>query len=159
MKKVDVLKLNEVFNLFADKKYGVKFSYFLARNKIAIKSEVEALEEVRKPDQEFLDFELERITLAREYADKDSEDKPIIQNNAFIILKQIDLFENSMKSLKIRFKDVIEKRELQMKELEKILDEDFSLEKPFRISFSDLPSEIEPSIVEILITCDLIKDE
>lgn len=159
MKKLDVLRLNEVFNRFGDMKYGVKFSYFLAKNRIAIKSEVEALDEARKPDQDFLDFELERVKLAQEYSDKDSAGKPMIQNNSFVIVQKADAFEKEMSKLKKKFKTAIEQREEQVKEFEKIVDEDFTLSNPFKISFSDLPQSIEPSVIEVLIAADLIKEE
>jgi hypothetical protein len=158
MKKLDVLRLNEVFNRFGDMKYGVKFSYFLAKNRIAIKSEVDALDEARKPDQDFLDFELERVKLAQEYSDKDSAGKPMIQNNSFVIVAKADAFEKEMNKLKKKFKSAIEQREAQIKEFEKIVDEEFTLSNPFKISFEDLPQSIEPSVVEVLIAADLIKE-
>lgn len=159
MKKLDVLRLNEVFNRFGDMKYGVKFSYFLAKNRIAIKSEVEALDEARKPEQDFLDFELERVKLAQEYADKDSAGKPMVQNGAFVIVTKLDKFEKEMEKLKKKFKASIEQRESQMKEFEKLLSEEYIMSNPFKISFSELPDSIEPSVVEVLITADLIKEE
>lgn len=159
MKKLDVLRLNEVFNRFGDMKYGVKFSYFLAKNRIAIKQEVEALDEARKPEQDFLDFELERVKLAQEYSDKDSAGKPMIQNNSFVIVQKADAFEKEMNKLKKKFKNAIEQREAQVKEFEKILDEDYTLPNPFKIPFSELPQSIEPSVVEVLISADLIKEE
>jgi hypothetical protein len=159
MKKLDVLRLNEVFNRFGDMKYGVKFSYFLAKNRIAIKPEVEALDEARKPDQEFLDFELERVKLAQEYSDKDSSGKPMIQNGAFVIVEKLDTFDKQMEKLKKKFKSAIEQREAQMKEFDKLLKDEYTMTNPFKISFAELPQSIEPSIVEVLITSDLIKDE
>lgn len=159
MKKLDVLKLNEVFNHFSEVKSGVKFSYFLAKNKIAIKSEIDALEEVRKPEQQFLDFELERIRLAQECSEKDLTGKPVVQNGAFMITSRMEEFEKGMETLKRKFKDAIEKRESQVKEFNKLLEEDFTLSNPFRISFNELPQSIEPSVVETLIISDLIKEE
>jgi len=159
MKKIDVLRLNEVFNRFGDMKYGVKFSYFLAKNRIAIKSEVEALEEARKPEQDFLNFEVERVKLAQEYSDKDSSGKPIIQNGAFVIVEKLDQFEKQMEKLKKKYKNAIEQREAQMKEFEKILNEEYVINNPFKIAFSELPQSIEPSVIEVLISADLIKEE
>lgn len=159
MKKLDVLRLNEVFNRFGDMKYGVKFSYFLAKNRIAIKSEVEALDEARKPEQDFLDFELERVKLAQEYSDKDSAGKPMVQNGAFVIVTKLDKFEKEMEKLKKKFKGSVEQRESQMKEFEKLLSEEYVMSNPFKISFGELPESIEPSVVEVLITADLIKEE
>ena len=62
VKKRELLKFAEVIKSFEGLKYSTKFSYFLTKNKISCRDEIEALDEARKPDQKFLDFELERVS-------------------------------------------------------------------------------------------------
>jgi len=159
VKKRELLKFAEVIKSFEGLKYSTKFSYFLTKNKISCRDEIEALDEARKPDQKFLDFELERVKIAQEYSDKNPDGSPVIRNGAFIILSENqDKFDKELTKLRKVSKTTIEDRDKQIEEFERIINEETDF-NGFKIKLSELPTQIEPVIVEVLVNLDLIIED
>ena len=73
IKRKDLLRLHNVIISLEGEKYSVKFSYFLAKNKVIMRDEIEALEEVSKVSEEFQAFESRRIEIAEKHADKNED--------------------------------------------------------------------------------------
>jgi hypothetical protein len=159
VKKKDLLKFSEISKIFEGTKYSTKFSYFLIKNKLVCKDEIDALEEVRNPDQKFLDFEVERVKAAQEYSEKNPDGTPVINNNSFVIkADNQSKFNDQMNVLKNTYKDAIKDREKQGKEFEKLLEEETEF-CGSKINLSELPSQIEPVFIEILMALDLIIED
>jgi len=156
IKKREVLNLWYVFESFKKKKTSVKFSYFVAKNKIKIKDEVDALNEVQQISDEFKLYDKERADLAAKMADrKEGTDKPIIDNNQYIITKNKEKFDTELNNLKIRYSKTIKKREDQISNLNDILEETIEF-KGYKIRLENIPETIEPSIIEMFVITDLI---
>lgn len=158
IKKKDLLKLHNVITSLEGEKYSVKFSYFLAKNKVTMRDEIEALEEVSKVSEEFQAFENKRIGLAQKHADKNEDGSAQIQNDNFVLNENATLFQKEFGELIEQNRGVISNRENQLKELNDILEQDTEFEGS-KISVGDIPQNIEPFKIECFILADLIIDE
>ena len=155
MKKRDLISLYNALTMIEGRPFSVKFSYFVAKNKVLLKSEFTALEEARKPDPKFVEFDTERAKMAHDMADKDEKGQAKVENNNFIIVERVDEFKKSLDDLKEKYSKVIEEQEQNVKDYEDILDEEFNYKGP-RIDFKDIPAGIEATILEALIVANLI---
>jgi len=159
IKKRDLLKLHNAITLLENKQYSVKFSYFIAKNKVTMRNEITALEQTNKADEEFQEYENKRIRLARQHADKDDDGSPKVQDSNFVLTTNMELFQKEFGELKEKYKDVIIKREKQLTEFEQFLEGDVEFEG-MKINFKDIPQQnIEPVMMECLILADLIIEE
>lgn len=147
-----------VFESLKDKNYGVKFSYFMAMNKKKIKDDVKALNDVQKISDEFKFYDKKRADLAAEMADrKEGTDKPIIENNQYIITKNKKVFDTAIESLKTEHSEVIKDRENQIKILNDILNETINF-NGYKIKLDDVPESIDPTIIELFVNTNLIRE-
>lgn len=158
MKKSTVLKLWKVFCQLEGLKHDVRLSYFLAKNKRDIKAEIEIMDEAQKASQAFIEYETRRVELAQLLSDKDANGNPKIHNGQYIIYDKKDEFEAEMKKLKTKFKKAISDREKQVTEYNSMLDDEVSLNLS-KINIRQLPSQIEPSVIEIFLEASLIDDD
>lgn len=158
MKRRTILKLWQALGNLEGLKHDVRFSYFIAKNKVSIKSEIEALDEAQKPTETYLKYETERVELAKEFSDKDENGDPKVKNGQFIILGARDKFEDYIQKLKEAFKATISEREKQLKDYESLLDEDIETILT-KIRFTQLPNQIEAAYLEIFIEADVINDD
>jgi hypothetical protein len=158
MKRRVLLNLWHALNKLEGMKHDVRFSYFLAKNKVALKTEIEALDEAQKPNAAFIEFENKRIDLAKKYSDKDATGNPKIHNGQYVIFDQKDEFDEEIKNLREKFKAAIESREAQVEEYNKMLKDEVDF-KPTKIKFNQLPKQIESVFLEIFIEADVIDDD
>jgi hypothetical protein len=158
MKKRDLIKLQGALTTIEGRTFTIKFSYFIAKNKIMIKNEFDVLNEVRKPSAEYIEYDTVRAELANRLADRTEDGKPKIENNNFIIVENVDEFKTEMDKLKYKYAKAIEDFEQKQKDFEALLEEEFEYQGP-KIDFKDIPQNIEPSILEALIAADLIIEE
>jgi hypothetical protein len=140
------------------RQFSVKFSYFVAKNKVAIKNEIDAIQEVQQPSEEYKKYDLERARLAQAFADKNEDGSAKIHDNSFVITANVDEFQEALAELRVSYKDAIEQHEAKMKELESLLNEEVEINGA-KVDFKDIPSTIEPSLMEILIIADLIIED
>jgi len=157
--KRDLLKLYNGIIAMEGRAYSVKFSYFIAKNKVALRDEISALEEARKPSDEYRSFDTKRAKLAQKYADKNEDGSAKIHENSFVITKNVDKFQSEIKKLREKNKKYITEFEKQMVDFEELLDTEATLENTSKIVFKDIPQSIEPSILEVLILADLIIED
>lgn len=68
MKRRTILKLWQAFGQLEGLKHDVRFSYFLAKNKVALKNELELMDEAQKASDAFLEYEQRRVDLAMKYS-------------------------------------------------------------------------------------------
>jgi hypothetical protein len=158
MKRRVILDLWKVLSQLEGLKHDVRFSYFLAKNKVALKSEIEALNEANTPSAAYLEFENKRVEGAQRFADKDEVGNPKVFNNQYVITEHKSDFEAEMKKLKTKFKTAIEAREKQIKDYEDLLEEEVEF-KPTKLRFSQLPRQVESSVLEVFIEADIIEDD
>ena len=93
-KKSDLLNLWYILESLKHQKQNTKFSYFLAKNKIAIKNEVDALNEASEASEAFKLYDQKRADLAASMADKIGEtDEPMTSNGQYVIKEKKEDFE------------------------------------------------------------------
>jgi len=158
MKKRDLIKLQGALISIEGRQFSVKFSYFVAKTKVMIKNEFAALDEVRKPSEKFMEYDTKRAQLAHDLADRLPDGQPKIENNNFIIVEKVDEFKTKLDELKEQYKAAIKKHEKNQKEFDDLLNEDIVLDTP-KINLKDIPPAIEPSVLEVLISADLIEED
>ena len=158
IKKSEVLKLSGVFDSFKKEKIGTKFSYFITKNKLSIKDEFEALKEIVVPSEKYQQFDRERAELAKAMSDKDNDGKPIIINDSYQIIKNQTKFNELISAIKEKYAEDIREFEKQITEYKDILKETISFE-PYAIKLDYLPDTIDPEIMEILVSNNLIIEE
>ena len=158
MKRETLVKLWKVIGSLEGLKHDVRFSYFLAKNKVALKAELDIMEEAQKPSEAYLEYEKQRIETAQGLADKDKNEQPKVHNGQYVIYDNRDKFEAEIKKLKTKFKTAINAREKQIKEYEALLNEPVELALA-KIKFSQLPSQIESAYLQVFIEADVIEDD
>lgn len=143
---------------FQNQKKDVKFSYFIAKNKISIKGEIDAITAAQEPSEKFKDFDNQRGTLAKEMADRvPGTDDPIIEGNQYKIEINKIKFERQLTKLRTKFQTAITEREKQIEAFNTLLTEEIEFEG-YPIELGSLPNQIEPSVMEVLIEAELIKE-
>lgn len=126
---------------------GIKFAYAVAKTKNLIKPLVEALEEVKKPAENFQKFESERIKLCREHAEKDEKGQPKIMGGVYVGLGEE--FNTELEKLKEEHKQAIEEREQQMQDYAKLLEEEVDVEL-HKVKLDEVPEDITGKQLEML---------
>ena len=128
------MKNKDLFNLFnslcnLSNLKGIKFSYGIIKNKKNIKNEIEILQNIIKPSQEFIEFDKEREKLCKKYSKKDEKGEIIIKNNNYDIKSECkEIFNKEFDDLKEQNKEFIIKREKQLEEYNKLLEEECNIE-------------------------------
>jgi len=150
------MKRSELFDLY-NKMQGLryhsdnkKFSYALIKNIKNVESDINKLNEIIKPTQDFLEFEKERISICRLHAIKDENDEPILNGDEFQI-ENMDKFSLDLEPLKIKYRDVLTERQKQIEKYNSLLDEDINIEL-VKIGPDDLPDGITPNEIEDIYT-------
>jgi len=159
MKNRELLGLHRTLISLEGRKSTVKFSYFIAKNKVMIKDECNILEETGKPSEKFSEYDGKRAKLANEFADKDEKKQPKIENGNFVIIEKVDKFKKELDKLKKEYETVIKEQDKKFKEFNALLDEEIEYKPGPKIALQDIPEQIEPAVLEILIIADLIIDE
>jgi len=152
------MKNKELFTIFGainnlSNIKSVKFAYCLSKNKKTISDEikhiqdsVEKLDEVNSKIEK--EFEDKRIALVTEYADKDSNDQPIIENNNYKITN-ISEFNEKFAELKKEYPEFLKKRQDITDNNNKLLDEESELEF-HKIKVDNLPDELSLNDLDLI---------
>jgi hypothetical protein len=158
MKRETMVKLWKVIGSLEGLKHDVRFSYFLAKNKVALRAELDIMDEAQKPSEAYLEFENRRVELAQKFSDKDANGQPKVHNGQYVIYDNRDEFEKEMKKLKTKFKSAIESREKQIDEYAALLKEPVELSLS-KIKFTQLPPQIESAYLEVFLEAGVIDDD
>ena len=65
-------------------KCEIRTAYNITKNKKVLFSEIEAIQEASKPTGIIAEYERERLDLCRKYCEKDSNNRPVVNNNSFV---------------------------------------------------------------------------
>lgn len=103
----DLLRLHNGISMMEGRQYSVKFSYFIAKNKVALRDEIVALEEARKASDGFKEYDGGRAKLAQEYSDKNEDGSAKIQDNSFVITARVDEFQSALAELRDKYAEPI----------------------------------------------------
>ena len=147
MKKKDLVRLHDALIRIEGRQCSVKFSYFVAKNKLLIKEEFEMLQNLRKAPERFVEYDKKRASMAQEHADKLENGLPKIEDNNFIIIDRFEEFKEKLDALKEEYADAIADYEKRVKDFEDILEQEYTYEGA-KIDYKDTPETIEPAILE-----------
>ena len=160
MKKKDLKSLVMTMTSIGATKVKTKLAYALVMNKKILEPHVEAIAELEKPPQLWIDYEEARFELCTEYANKDEQGKPktvrTMEGEVFDINEETkEEFEEKMTSLRSDSKEAFEVKAKHETELIEFLEEEAEIEF-FKVDMDHLPDEIAPSEMEVLLP--LLKD-
>lgn len=142
MKKRELLLLNHFLRQLGNLS-GAKFALAVTKNLESIEDEVEAIEKIRHPKVEYLAYDSARVELAEKHAKKDEDDKPVVENNSYV-LEDEEAFTKALDELKEQHKAAIEAYVAQDVEYNKVLEEQAESEL-FSIDIKDVPDGITVS--------------
>lgn len=135
---------------------GVRFAYAMARNKLALKRELETLQEAIKASDKFIEYDKKRVDLCEQYADKDDKDEPKLENNEYVFSKANKVkFDKELDKVREEYKTVIDERTAQLKEFGELLKKESEF-KPYMIAYESVPEEITTDAMSRII--ELIED-
>jgi len=140
MTKGQLVELFSTLNTLG-KLQGVKFTYAVARNIAALKNEVEAINKSLEPSSEFMVYDKERVELAQKFAKKDEKDKPLTENNRYVMEDEKG-FDKAFAKLQEKHKEIIEKREKQFKDYIELLAEEAGNIELYKVKLEHVPEPI-----------------
>jgi len=141
MLKSDLLVLNQNLNKLGNLS-GVKFAYCVSRNLSLIKPEIESLQKIVEPSEEYQKFDKERIEMVEKFAKKDEKGKAIQVNNNYEIEegKQEEL-DKEFGILKMEHQEAFDAREKQIAEYNELLKTELTIVL-HKIALADVPQNI-----------------
>lgn len=146
------MKRSEFFDLY-NKLQGLRyhsdnknFSYALIKNIKAIEQDINKLNEVIKPTEEFLQFEQERLAICQSHSIKDDNGDPLLNGDEFQI-ENIEKFNEDLIPLKTKYQDMLNYRQEQIEKYNSLLDQEIEMEL-VKIGPDDLPDTITPNEIE-----------
>lgn len=152
MKKKDIYQLYNGLQTIRGLE-GVKFNYAINRNISLTKPEVEAIQAASNPSEIFIAFENERVALAQKHAKKNEDGSPKTVGSKYEVEDQA-AFDAEFAALKETHKEAVAQREQQIKDVEKLLEEESTIEL-HKISMEEIPEKItteQMSVIFPLIT-------
>jgi len=146
------MKRSELFNLY-NKLQGLryhtdnkKFSYAMIKNIKSIEIEIVKHNEIIKPDEEFLQFEQERLDICKSHTLKDENGVPILKGDEFQI-ENMDKFNLELVPIKEKYKTVLSHRQELIEKYNSLLDDDIEFDL-VKVGPDDLPDSITPDELE-----------
>jgi len=155
LKRREILRLHNGIAMMEGRPFSVKFSYFMAKNKVAIRDEIAAIDAARQVTDGFKEYDNERAQLAQQYADKGADGSAKIHENSYVITVRKEEFDEALKELRYKYAEPLKEQEAKMEELKELLEEEVEFEGS-KIDLKDIPESIESSVLEIFILADLI---
>jgi hypothetical protein len=156
--KGDLLNLWIVLENLKPKQPNARFSYFMAKNKMAIKNEVDALNLAQEPSELFKEYDVKRAEIAQKYADKDANGVAMTKNNQYVIVENKKKFDTELTKLKKKYQKAIDEREEQARSFGKLLAEEVEFDG-YQIALEFLPDDIDHVVMEIFLNTNLIKED
>ncbi len=146
-------KRKEFINLYQMLGYlgeltGAKFTYTISKNKEILKKVVEEIQKKAEMHENYREYEKERVELNEKYAKRDKDGNPEVKDKNYVI-KDKAKFEEEVEKLKKKHKDAIEQREQQREDIDKLADEEITLELK-TLPIGIIPNEITVDQMEVL---------
>ena len=148
MKKSDMLHFNKILNELIDAP-GANFAYAATINKETMRKEIKAIEKAGEPSKDFVKYENERQDLCKKMCRKDGEGKPVIKSNEYLI-EDRPAFDKKLDKLKKTHKIVIDQRDKQIADVNKMLEEDITIGLK-QIKLVDVPKNITGRQMGVLV--------
>lgn len=147
--KKEILELWKVFKEVS-KLQGKRFAYAILINEKKIKDEVETIQTIAKPSEEYAKYIKEQMQIVNEFAMKDERGNPIGDNGIYQLQpKRKDTAQFKLEQLNQKYKIEIEKQNKVNEEISTILNEEIDIDF-YKISFDDIPEEVNKEQLEKL---------
>lgn len=145
MKKRDLFRLHKGL---VDVSYlsGVKFAYTVVKNKKLIETEIQLLQDIIKPTDDFQRYERERIELCENFCVRGDDGQPIVENNNYKIDDKAG-FDEAMDILKDKYETEIVNRAKQVDDYNRLLGEDVDINL-IKLKVTDLPEGMSADQIE-----------
>ena len=156
MEKIEITK-KEIVDLYncleglKEVKGSVKFVYAVAKTRLVLKTEVDAIKEAIVDEPKFLEFEQKRVQMCYEFADKDEKGETVIDQKLgkFKIEERKEEFAKEFEKLREENKEALELQEKRIKEINDMYKESIEI-SVHKINLSDLPDNLNSVQMEIL---------
>lgn len=151
-----LIVLNRVFDKYSQMETNSLFLYALLKNKRIIVPELELLEQIRVPKEDFNEYNNKRVELGKKYCILGEDGEPDAPDDVFQWEEgKQDEFTEALKPLQEEYADAIAKRDDQEKEFFELLNGDADLNL-VQFKLKQLPSEMLGAEVDVLM--DLIEE-
>lgn len=123
---------------------GAKFNYSVVKNIKKLQPEIESLQKAFKNSDEFNEYNNKRVNILKKYSRKDANGEAItktINKEKHFDIIETEEFKKELDLLISENKDIIEKKEKEIKEFNELLETENSIEL-FKIKLSDIPDGI-----------------
>ena len=157
-----LIALWQLSNRLINTQTSVKFHYLLLKNKRLLDPEVESLQTIQKPSEDYEKFNEARVELCKEHADKDEQGNPKVTRDPvngteqFSMLENKEAFDKAVKELQETHKEAIDEAEQKQEDFMALLNEEIELEL-ITIPLSIMPKELVGRDVDLLF--DIIDGE
>jgi hypothetical protein len=131
---------------------GAKFAYAIAKNRSKLESEYKLIQKMQSTVQpsSLKKFDERRIELCKEYADKDENGNPSLENNNYVISQRRDEFENTIRELQKEFEPSFKEFEENQIKFNNFLSEEIEVDI-HTIPMSIIPEDMTAKDMEIII--------
>ena len=149
----DLMSLNETLDKYSKVK-GKEFAKAVFLNKDAIQKELKILQNFQRiPHPDYMNYENERMIICINYAEKDTNGNPIIENGPdgrqrYKIEDQMG-FQIDFAELREKYKEVIDDMDNSQKEFDDFINQPSDV-KLTKINLNSLPDEIDAQMIEEL---------
>jgi len=141
MKRIDIKNIKECLDGISPD--SIKFLIIVEKNKQLLSKEFELIKTIleRAYLEEYKTIEQERQSILSKYSNKDKDGNPILKNNSYDLDKtKMKEFEEDMTLFNSTNKEIIEKQNLRLKDVEAFMLEEVDIEL-FKISLEEFPDE------------------
>jgi len=152
----ELLELWNGLPLLANLK-GFKLGYAVARTKIKLRPEVEALDESIKPGEEFKEFEAKRMELCNKHAQKDPKGKAITENSQFVFGDNMEAFQKEMIPLNQEYEQVIKDQMQKVEDYNSALKDMITVEV-HTVTEADISTDPEPTVAQMEVLYHLLQE-
>ena len=142
MKRGDLYGLHQNLGEASRTAKGIKLSYAIVKSIRHIEKEIQILEELKKPSEDYQAYEKERVALCLAHSRKDEKtNQPKIVGREYDIIDR-PAFEKAIEELRTRHKAAVDETELRQSQYNKFLEEEFT-PRLHKIKFLDILAEQE----------------
>jgi len=166
------MKLQELINAFnviknINVQGEVRFIYKFIKNKKVLEKKVneeqEILNKIIEPDEKLIEFEKKRLEILNEYGEKDEKGslKQDVTGNVIVPEEKKEEFNEKLQNLIDEYKEVLDKRQEQMKEYNELLNDEVDMSdiKLYKFKLDELPNNLTVKQIEAMEELGMIKDE
>ncbi len=153
----DLMRYVDVLEDLSKTVCSFKLAYAIAKNLKKLRGEIENVGKTVAQSPEFKEYEKKRLSLCSEHSLKDVGGNPLIVNRIFQIdpMKKND-FDIRLSELRAQYKDAIRDQDRKIEEFNRHQKDEIEIEF-HRVKQEDLPREIKPSHMEVIL--DFLEEE